>query len=65
MNDEAVYRTAPAPPGLLNRLCHCDQELSKSQRASKSTKKFSEAGRRRTNVDATQNFPSAALSPYK
>ena len=22
MSDEAVYRTAPATPGLLNRLCH-------------------------------------------
>ena len=35
MNGEAVYRTAPATPGLLNRLCHSDKEHSKSQRASK------------------------------
>ena len=36
INDEAVYRTAPATPGLLNRLCHSEEELSKSQRVSQS-----------------------------
>jgi hypothetical protein len=32
MNDEAVYRTALATPGLLNRQCHSDREVSNSQR---------------------------------
>ena len=27
MNHDTVYRTAPATPGLLNRLCHSDQKL--------------------------------------
>ena len=35
MNGGGDCSTAPATPGLLNRLCHSDKELSKSQRESK------------------------------
>ena len=49
--DEAVYRTAPATPGLLNRLCHSDQELSKSRRASKSNLWFKSYGHFTKGVD--------------
>ena len=40
MSNEAVCRTAPATPGLLNKLCQSDEELSKSQRTSKSHQWF-------------------------